>query len=197
MADRTALSDEALVERLRRAPEGDLRPFELLVQRHQSRVLANCRYLTRSPATAEDLAQEVFVKAFFGLPGFEGRASFRTWLHRLKVNHCLSFLARRRAAPLSLEEPGVEARSELQVPARADVELEARDELTRAEAALDAMSDTLRVPLVMRDLDGLPYQEIADALGIGLSAVKMRIRRGREEFRRLFAARSRPGPGAP
>jgi RNA polymerase sigma-70 factor, ECF subfamily len=62
-------------------------------------------------------------------------------------------------------------------------------------SVLDAMTDTLRIPLMLRDADGLSYEEIADQLGVGLSAVKMRIKRAREEFRRRFAAASaRPGP---
>lgn len=114
-------SDEALIEALRTGARDDLRAFEALVQRHQSRVVANCRYLTRSPAIAEDLAQEVFVKAFFALPRFEGRSTFRTWLMTLKVNHCLTFLRRsRQRTMLSLDEPGVQEGLELQVDPAAE-----------------------------------------------------------------------------
>ena len=77
---------------LQQAAEGDMGAFETLVERHRNRVMANCRYISGSPADAEDLAQEVFVKAFFGLQNFEGRAQFATWLNRIKVNHCLNFL---------------------------------------------------------------------------------------------------------
>ena len=87
--------DEELVEQARRAPEGDLRAFEKLVLIHQRRVVANCRYITRDPNNAEDLAQEVLVKAFFGLGGFEGRSSFGGWLQRIKINHCLNHLKNR------------------------------------------------------------------------------------------------------
>jgi RNA polymerase sigma-70 factor (ECF subfamily) len=181
------LSDEELVERARRAPEDDLRPFEGLVLRHQSRVLANCRYLTGSSAAAEDLAQEVFIKAFFALPRFEGRSSFRTWLHALKANHCLSFLRQQRERLfVSVDASDLQDRVELQVPATSERSLLIRDHADRISAVLDGMADTLRIPLLLRDLDGLSYQEIAESLGIGLSAVKMRIKRGREEFRRLY-----------
>src|SRR6187402_2523786 len=84
--------DEELLRTARNAPEGDLRAFEQLVRQYQERILADCRYLTRDENNAEDLAQEVFVKAFFGLRGFEGRSSFRHWLQRIKVNHCLNHL---------------------------------------------------------------------------------------------------------
>ena len=90
------LSDEELVELARAAGRYDARPFETLVRRHQAFVAANCSAITRLPNDVDDLAQEVFVKAFFGLRRFEGRAPFRAWLHRIKVNHCLNHLRRPR-----------------------------------------------------------------------------------------------------
>ncbi len=179
-------SDDALVARARRSRDVDTRAFEQLVRRHQRRVLANCRHMTNAHHDAEDLAQEVFVKAYFALEGFEGRSTFKTWLQRLKVNHCLNYLRRRQGVTeVSLDDDGSE-----QVPHEQPTvtrELEQRDDRARITAVLDAMGDTLRVPLVLRDVDDLSYDEIAETLGIGLSAVKMRIRRGRAEFRRLFA----------
>ena len=76
-------TDSTLVEMAQRAPD-DTRPFEELLRRHQGFVVANCRYITRSAADAEDLGQEVFVKAFFAMRRFEARAQFRTWLGRIK-----------------------------------------------------------------------------------------------------------------
>ena len=90
-------SDEELLKEARKAPEGDLRAFEQLVLRHQRRVVANCRNITRDPNNAEDLAQEVLVKAFFGLHLFEGRSSFAGWLQRIKINHCLNHLKKQAA----------------------------------------------------------------------------------------------------
>jgi RNA polymerase sigma-70 factor (ECF subfamily) len=179
--------DEELVERARSAPEGDLRAFESLMERHQERVLANCRYLTRSADDAEDLAQEVFVKAYFALARFEGRSSFRTWLQRIKVNHCLNFLKKGQGRSfVDVESPEMQASPELSVAPAAERHVRARGQRERIAEVLDRMSATLRVPLILRDLDGLSYAEIAEDLGLGLSAVKMRIKRAREEFRRLY-----------
>jgi RNA polymerase sigma-70 factor (ECF subfamily) len=98
-----------------------MRAFETLVQRHQSRVLANCRYLTRSSPDSEDLAQEVFVKAYFGLKGFEGRAQFKTWLQRIKVNHCLNFLRKNEGKTFkNIRSPDWKNRAELRVDEFAD-----------------------------------------------------------------------------
>ena len=160
--------------------------------------MGNCRYLTGSQSDAEDLAQEVFVKAFSRLAGFEQRSSFKTWLWRIKVNHCLNFLQRRRRERfVAVHEPEVEQRSELQVDPAALRNLETAFDREVIARSLDAMPETLRVPLLLRDLDGFSYQEIADGLGLSLSAVKMRIKRGREDFRKRYGeAQSGTGPGA-
>ncbi|MDH3269815.1 MAG: sigma-70 family RNA polymerase sigma factor [Gemmatimonadota bacterium] len=178
------LSDEDLVRLAREAPEGDTRPFEELVRRYERKVYTNCRYLSGSPSDAEDLAQEVFVKAYFGLAGFEGRASFETWVKRIKSNHCINFVTKKRVQTVDVD-PGVVENAARQPPA-VERALDNQDTQGRVGAVLLRMTETLRIPLVLRDLDGMAYDEIADQLGIGLSAVKMRIKRGREEFRTLF-----------
>ncbi len=152
--------------------------------RHRGRVLANCRYLTRAAEDSEDLAQEVFLKAFFALERFEGRSTFKTWLQRIKINHCLNYLDKqKKRRVVDVEDPVVSARDELRVEPRAEKRVEAISDRERIAFVLDSLAETLRVPLVLRDADGDSYQEIADRLGIGLSAVKMRIKRAREEFR--------------
>ncbi|MEZ4416221.1 MAG: RNA polymerase sigma factor [Gemmatimonadota bacterium] len=188
--DRTGLSsltDDQLVQRSREGGQGDLGAFDELVHRYQERTAANCRYLTGSPDDALDLTQEVFVKAYFGLQRFEQRSQFSTWLQRIKVNHCLNFMKRRRRQRLEpLDDIPTGASEALHVAPQAERTLQLESERHTIRRVLDQMNDTLRVPLVMCDMDELSYQEIADELGIGLSAVKMRIKRGREEFRRRY-----------
>ncbi len=180
-------SDEELVQEATSVAGGVAEPFETLVIRHQGSTLSNCRYLTRSPADAEELAQEVFVRAYFALPRFEGRASFKTWLRKIKVNHCLNFSARsKNRVFVDMDEPGVENAPGLTVDADGEQHLVDAATRERISATIDAIPDTLRIPLILRDVDGFSYQEIADQLGLGLSAVKMRIKRGREEFRQQF-----------
>jgi RNA polymerase sigma-70 factor (ECF subfamily) len=182
-------SDDELVERARKAGSHDTRPFEALVRKHQAFVGANCRAITRLPNDAEDLAQEVFVKAFFGLRRFEGRAPFRAWLQRIKVNHCLNHLRKTRGAIMvDIDDVPGESDPALTTAPTAANQLQAAADRERIFEALDTMSDALRIPLMLRDGDGLSYDEIAEQLGISLSAVKMRIKRAREEFRRRFAA---------
>ena len=114
--------DEDLVRAARDAREGDLQAFEQLVDRHRKRILADCRYLTRDENNSEDLAQEVFVKAFFGLRNFEGRSSFRHWLQRIKVNHCLNHLKKRESGDVLIDEDAAEAYEQLRCSRRCSTE---------------------------------------------------------------------------
>lgn len=180
-------TDAELVELAQSARAGDTRAFDALVQRHQGSVMANCRYLTRSPSDVEDLAQDVFVKAYFALPRFEGRAQFGTWLRRIKINHCLNFIEKRRGKRfVDIDDKDAPVPDKLREQKTGEGEVQRQEMRDQIEQILDEMPETLRVPLVMRELDLLSYQEIADTLGLGLSAVKMRIKRGREYFRERY-----------
>ena len=181
--------DEELLRKALGSPETDLRAFEQLILCYQKRIVADCRYMTRDESNAEDLAQEVFVKAFFGLRGFEGRSSFRHWLQRIKVHHCLNHLKKQEGKKrVAIDDGAAEESEQFQVPATAYRDFEAMDDRERIAAILESLPSTLRVPLVMRDMDEISYEEIATSLHIGLSAVKMRIKRAREEFRRRYAS---------
>lgn len=190
-------TDEALVELARHRGPHDTRPFDTLIKRYQGVVKANCRAITRSAVDAEDLAQEVFLKAFFGLKRFEGRAPFRSWLQRIKVNHCLNHLRKTQGAVmLDIEDVPPESYDAMQTAPNAHMALQTAADREQIVAVLDTMSDALRIPLMLCDGDGQSYEEIAEQLGISLSAVKMRIKRGRAQFRERFVASSRQAPGA-
>lgn len=179
--------DEVLVRKAREALEGDLRPFEQLVLRYERRMVANCRYITHDPNEAEDLAQEVMVKAFYGLRSFEGRSTFRHWLQRIKVNHCLNHLKKQEGRSyIGVEEPEAGGFDQLRVQATAEHQAEVIGERELIARILNSMTETLRIPLVLCDMDELSYEEVAKVLGISLSAVKMRIKRAREDFRSRY-----------
>jgi RNA polymerase sigma-70 factor (ECF subfamily) len=175
--------DGPLVARARAAVSGDTRAFDELMARHRRRVVANCRYLV-SDAEAEDLAQEVLVKAYFSLKKYESRAKFSTWLYRIKVNHCLNHrrAARKHEADVAIDDATGDAEA-LRVPPDAEQALHRDADVARVRTAVAALNDTLRVPLVMREMDEMTYDEIARAIGISLPAVKMRILRARHELR--------------
>jgi RNA polymerase sigma-70 factor (ECF subfamily) len=188
--------DQDLVERIKSAPDGDTRAFEALVDRYKERVVGNCRYLMRSASDAEDLAQEVFVKVFFAIPKFEGRSTFKTWIQRIKVNHTLNHMKKQQGKTfVNVDDPGVAASEHLSVGPMAERKAASVEARELIGVTLDSLSDALRVPLILRDMDHLSYQEIADTLGLGLSAVKMRIKRARQEFRTTYQAyEQRPSP---
>lgn len=175
--------DAPLVERARAAVSGDTRAFDELMVRHRRRVVANCRYLV-SENEAEDLAQEVLVKAYFALKKYERRSKFSTWLYRIKVNHCLNHrrAARKHDADVAIDDTPTDAEA-LSVAPEAEQALHRDADVSRVRAAVARLNDTLRIPLVMRELDEMSYEEIAGAIGISLPAVKMRILRARQELR--------------
>jgi RNA polymerase sigma-70 factor, ECF subfamily len=179
--------DESLLRQARNAPEGDLRAFEQLVLLHQRHIVANCRYITRDPNNAEDLAQEVLVKAYFGFRSFESRSSFGGWLRKIKINHCLNHLKKQAGRSyVDIEDPDIEESDQLKVQVTAEQMADAISDQKLTGLVLDSMSSTLRVPLVLSDMDELSYEEVAGSLGISLSATKMRIKRAREEFRERY-----------
>ena len=179
--------DEQLLQEARNAPEGDLRAFEQLVLRYQRRVVANCRYITREPNNAEDLAQDVLVKAYFGLARFEGKSSFAGWLQRIKINHCLDYLRKQGGRSfVGLEDQHVHEFDQLKDLATADRLTEAISDQQLIGEVLDSMPSTLRIPLLLCDMDQMSYEEVAESLGVSLSAAKMRIKRAREVFRERY-----------
>ena len=176
--------DANLVAQAVAAQPGDLRAFDELVRRHQSRVQTNCRYLSGNEEDALDLTQEVLVKAYFNLKGFEARAGFGTWINRIKVNHCLNHLRQNKNRVfVDVQDPGLESHDALRTNNMTDKAATAGDTRQQIGRVLDSLPESLRVPLILRDMDGLSYQEIATNLNLGLSAVKMRIKRARAEFR--------------
>ncbi len=180
-------SDEKLVQEAISAQPGDFRAYDRLVNKHQNMVRTNCRYISGSEEDALDLAQEVFVKAYFSLKGFQGNSQFGTWIKRIKVNHCLNHLRKQKGKThVDIEDPSLAAAPQLHDNRQTSAAAENRERREMISDTLDSLSDNLRVPLIMRDMDGLSYQEIADHLGVGLSAAKMRINRARQEFRAKY-----------
>jgi len=183
--------DDELFQAARSAPPGDMRAFEKLLEQHQRRIVADCRHMTRDPGVAEDLAQEVFLKAYFGMKNFEGRSSFRHWLQVIKVHHCLNHLKKQRGKTVvSIDDEGPQTSEETKAFSSHDRSEDRIGEQQIIHRVLDAMPDNLRIPLVLRDMDELSYEEVASNLNISLPATKMRIKRAREWFRDQYEAQS-------
>jgi RNA polymerase sigma-70 factor (ECF subfamily) len=182
------------------AQAGRTEAFDELVRRHQARVFSLARALSGRDGDAEDLAQEVFIRAWRAIRRFRGDSAFGTWLYRVAINVIKSHLAaqsRRRfvwgwwsretAAPPEPERAA--AHGDL------EADIVRRDAIDRALATL---SPDLRMAVALRDIEGLEYREIADALGVPIGTVMSRIARGRARLRPLLgslAGRAMAGAG--
>jgi RNA polymerase sigma-70 factor (ECF subfamily) len=179
--DRTD-SDEALVARFRSGSAG---AFETLVQRHERRVYNLCLRILGDPDEAADASQDTFLAAIRKLHTFRGDAAFTTWLHRVTVNACYDSLRRKRRRPLlRVVHEGEQDRPE-PVPAVDDPAptIELSVDVARA---LQQVPEDFRVALVLADVEDLPYERIAEVLGVAVGTVKSRVFRGRAALGRAL-----------
>lgn len=178
--DRAAVDD---------ARAGDTGAFETLVLRYQTRIVNYASALIHDAGAAEDVAQETFVRAWRGLGRFRGESSFKTWLYRIATNVARTQLDRRgrqvRIADRSLDDEAQPLQAgDVPSPAPdAETTLLAREEIDRALAELP---DELRLALILRDVEGLDYKEIAGATGAPIGTVESRIFRARRRMRTLL-----------
>lgn len=186
-----ALPPDELVRWCQRTLPNDTRAFEALVAQYKSRVFSTTYRLMGNYPDAEDAAQEVFIKIFRGITTLSDPATLNTWIYRITTNTCFDLLDKRRRAPgvtsIFATEDG-EAEPPYADHGRQTPEEEALSrELRRClEDTLHELEEEGRAVLVLRDVEGRSYQEIAETLTVGLSAVKMRIHRARLAFQRLF-----------
>jgi RNA polymerase sigma-70 factor (ECF subfamily) len=155
---------------VRRFQQGDEEAFDLLVDRHRRRIYSLvCRLA--SPAEADDLAQEVFIAAYKALGSFRGDSSFSTWLYRIAVHTCSHYLRKRRLDITDLDD------QEPDEDDGADPEhLALSSELQRhVRGAIDQLPYKLRLVVVLRDLQGLSYEEIAQVAGCPIGTVRSRL----------------------
>lgn len=181
-------------ELIAQAAKGDQDAFAQLLELHKGKVYGLTLRLTGSVEDAMDLTQETFFNAWRGLPRFNGQSKFSTWLYRLATNAAIDFLRRekRRSAvatvPLHVEE---EPQRALDIPDHRftpQTELE-RKELQKAiQRGLERLSDEHRQALVLREVNGLSYAEIAQVLGLEEGTVKSRIYRARLALRKALLA---------
>jgi RNA polymerase sigma-70 factor (ECF subfamily) len=182
-------SDEVLVQR---CLAGEGAAFDVLVRRYQKRVFHLTYRLTQHPEDANDLAQEVFVRAYERLHTFRPGAPFWPWLRRVAVNWCLNWLDRQHPAPLSLEtgasgedeEAGIDLPAAGEDPARQAETQALQAEVQRAMATLPPK---YRVAVVLRYAEGLSYEEIAQALRLPLGTVKTHLFRARALLQQRLA----------
>ena len=188
-----SLSSEELVRWCQRTLPEDTRAFEALVAQYKGRVFATTYRLMGNYHDAEDLAQEVFVKVYRGIRTLSEPATLNTWIYRVTTNTCFDALEKRKRGGQTASLDGDDNDGWEGKPPYADEqqltpeEATLQRELRRClEATLQALDADGRAVLVLRDVEGRSYQEIAESLATGLSAIKMRIHRARIAFQRVF-----------
>jgi RNA polymerase sigma-70 factor (ECF subfamily) len=179
-------SDQLLVER---AAAGDKRAYELLVIKYQRRIERLIGRMVRDVDLVQDIAQETFVQAWLALGQFRGEAQFYSWLYRIAVNTAKKFLMKLKhdrlvtetALQVSDDEDETSQRpNELTSEATPETELAAREIAAAVNEATEALPDDLREAIVLREIEGLSYEEIAHAMDCPIGTVRSRIFRARE-----------------
>jgi len=184
------------VELVRRAQQGDGSAFAELVGRHQRQLYRLALRMTGSEADAQEVLQEAFLNAYQKLPNFRGEAQFSSWLYRIAANSALMRLRRKRRAPdsltdqpLELQGPKFSAEGYLDPPPRSDWSQRADEKMMDRELgkaidqAVAGLPDDYRTVFLLKDVDGLSNEEIADALELTVPAVKSRLHRARLALR--------------
>jgi RNA polymerase sigma-70 factor (ECF subfamily) len=176
---------------------GHVEAFEALVRRYQRWVFTLALRMVGNPAEAEDMAQEIFLKAYRGLKDFKGASRFSTWLYSIASHHCLNLLDARRREPLQRRgflgrgAPGDDLPTLLDRVANGspqpDALLERMDRVRLVHAGLARLKEDHRLILVLRDIQGLSYEEIADTLNLELGTVRSRLHRARMELKEQLA----------
>jgi len=178
--------DLALV---RRVQKGDKSAFDALVLKYQHKILMLVRRYVRDPSEAEDVVQDAFIKAYRALPAFRGDSAFYTWMYRIAINTAKNALVAAGRRPLTFDveaqdAAGAEFRSRLRdtdTPERLLLTEEIRSTVNRA---IDGLPEDLRTAIVLRELEGFSYEEIASTMECPVGTVRSRIFRAREAIDR-------------
>jgi RNA polymerase sigma-70 factor, ECF subfamily len=176
--------DVALVERHRC---GDLHAFDEVYDRFGDMVYNLALRLSGNREEAADLTQEIFLRIYRHLGGFGGRSTLKTWVFRIAINHCRDRLSRHVPAMQPIDDRYEEGSISIADPGRGPEELAvAADQGRRVMEGLARLPQVFREAVVLRDLEGLSYEEIAEVLGVRVGTVRSRIARGRDQLRDLL-----------
>ena len=183
--------DAELVARVQR---GDKRAYDLLVLKYQRKIMRLLSRMIREPSEVEDMAQEAFIKAYRALPQFRGDSAFYTWLYRIAINTARNWQASSQRRPMSSSIVSNEDDETFdQIDNLTDIStpesvLASRQVISTVNEAIDALPEELRTAIVLREIEGMSYEDIAQAMGCPIGTVRSRIFRARE----AIAAQLRP-----
>jgi RNA polymerase sigma factor (sigma-70 family) len=169
---------------IQRCLKGEEKAFEQLLGKYRTSVFSICLRMVRNRSTAEDIAEEVFVKVFSALDRYDPTFPFASWLHRITSNLCIDYIRREKDRAISLDQPlgGDEDGLLLQIPARTaapDREVESKEMMAMLDEAIARLPEHYRIIVILRHQEERSYEEISETLGIPLGTVKARIHRAR------------------
>ena len=171
-------------ELVRQSQEGDKSAFALLVQKYETKVHGLAYSFTRDAVLADDLAQDIFLKAWFGLARFKGRSEFGTWLYRISVNHIKDHLRKRTASrEIPLERAANQVRAAEAGPSAGNRAEDQEQKADLVRRCLAGLPEKYRVILTLRDIQGLSYGELSRALDLSAGTVDSRLFRARKLLR--------------
>ena len=174
-------------ELVHRAQHGDKDAFEVLVRKHQGRVFAVAGGILKNREDVEDIAQQVFLKAYFSLKRFDQRSAFSTWLYKITVNECWDLLRKKKVRPLVFESELSEEQAHAYQSTEQKAEyapniseqMEARQQLDRW---MECLEERDKAMLVLKEVQGFTVEEIAEIMGINGNTVKVRLFRARQKI---------------
>ncbi len=180
-------TDEKELKLIQYAQKGDQHALETLLLKYEKKVYNVAFRFMGNEADAYDMAQESLIKIYKGVRAFRLEASFSSWVYRVTVNTCLDELRKRKKAPLSLDntlENGliIEDKTGL-TPEIYALNIESREDIQKA---INTLSADHRITVVLRDIQGLTYEEIAETLSISIGTVKSRLNRGRQRLKEIL-----------
>lgn len=182
MSDREV--DQQLVERVQ---QGDKKAFDLLVVKYQRKLARLLSQLVRDPAEVEDIAQETFIKAYRALPSFRGDSAFYTWLYRIGINTAKNFLVSQGRKVPTIEgnfdnedAENFEEAAKYKEVSTPESELMSKQVAQTVNKTLDSLPEELRTAIILREIEGLSYEDIASMMGCPIGTVRSRIFRARE-----------------
>ncbi len=182
------MANDALISR---AKDGDADAFEEIVREYEKTVYNLALRYCGNSHDAYDISQDVFLRVYRSIDTFKGQSKFSTWLFQLATNICIDYCrknSRRKEVGIVLsdddgDDTQLDIPDESQIPEKIYEELQLRDDIAKC---IDKLSDEHRMVLVLRDIDGMSYNEICDILGVELGTVKSRLFRAREKLRSIL-----------
>lgn len=166
--------------------QGNKRAFDLLVLKYQRRIMRLLARMISDPAEVEDVAQETFIKAYRALPQFRGDSNFYTWLYRIAINSARNWQAANGRRPLLLNEyqnedgetfSALDTLTDINTP---ESELVSRQVASAVKTAINELAPELRTAILLREIEGLSYEDIAQTMDCPIGTVRSRIFRARE-----------------